>query len=453
MENKNPADFEKGFENGIISIDKENYANFLAEDVNFLHLSKQKNELEKSISEIKLNIEIQRKELLNFSSEKHQIYVEYGEQLHQKQQIEENIETRKEKIATYEAERKSDFTPYPFLAGFIYLLAGLTFIFGDLIISHEIVAYALNIRNKFEGWAFAVGLAGVSILLKPAYDRLIEQPYLKNETKNARKYHGIFQGFLIFIALGTLGVLGFFRYESYKIAELKKGLNQEIKALQQQSTPLITGQAIQVDPALNAQIEAKLKTYNELNVELVNSPWAMLSFVLSGVLFAIAGAICLGIAFPSLTVYWRRWFHFNINIWRNKRKIRLLIKKENKFLKSYFKNKAKVDFITEQTLILPQISELEISKINLEENLKAVIKELRVSLEKARQNFYSDGYDTGNTNAKNMTDEELEEFRKLLLEKLKYGRPEAEGSRAYRSNGLRPHQALRKAISENFRGN
>ena len=65
------------------------------------------------------------------------------------------------------------------LAGIIYLAAGITFIFGDLIISHEIVAYALNIRDNYEAWAFAIGLAMLSVLLKPAYDRLVEQPFIR----------------------------------------------------------------------------------------------------------------------------------------------------------------------------------------------------------------------------------------------------------------------------------
>jgi hypothetical protein len=40
----------------------------------------------------------------------------------------------------------------------------------------------------------------------------------------------------------------------------------------------------------------------------------MLAFVLSGVMFAIAGAICLGIAFPILVAYIRIWFQIPMKI-------------------------------------------------------------------------------------------------------------------------------------------
>ena len=87
------------------------------------------------------------------------------------------------------AKRRTKASPdYSLFAGLLFLVAGISFLAGDLIISHEIVAYALNIRNPNEAWAFAVGLAMVSILLKPAYDRLIEQPYQENPEKNGLKY-------------------------------------------------------------------------------------------------------------------------------------------------------------------------------------------------------------------------------------------------------------------------
>ena len=124
------------------------------------------------------------------------------------------------------------------LAGLFFFAAGLAFVFGDLIISHEIVAYALNIRNNYEAWAFAIGLAMISILLKPAYDRLIEKPYTDQHTQQARSRYAWFKVGLAGFAIVTLGILGWFRYEAYRTDKLKEAINKSVKNLQLNATPL-----------------------------------------------------------------------------------------------------------------------------------------------------------------------------------------------------------------------
>ncbi|MFB0908463.1 MAG: hypothetical protein QMB03_09350, partial [Spirosomataceae bacterium] len=185
----------------------------------------------------------------------------------------------------------------------LYLLAGVAFVAGDLIISHEIVAYALNIRNNVEAWLFAIGLASLSILLKPAYERLVEQPYLNDYHEKTTRIYGYFQTFLVVFAMGTMVVLGWFRYEAYKTDKLKDGINKQIQALQLESQPIDPSQPVD-NQALILKMDEKLQAFDSLNMTLVNSTWALLSFVLSGVLFAVAGAICLGIAFPILHTFW-----------------------------------------------------------------------------------------------------------------------------------------------------
>ena len=113
------------------------------------------------------------------------------------QQIDDNLLN----IKRLEGKRNRNESPYSLLAGILYLFAGIAFVTGDLIISHEIVAYALNIRDNYEAWAFAVGLAMLSVLLKPAYDRLVEQPYLTEYSPKTKKTYAIFQGFLLFFRI------------------------------------------------------------------------------------------------------------------------------------------------------------------------------------------------------------------------------------------------------------
>jgi hypothetical protein len=332
------------------------------------------------------------------------------------------------------------------------LVAGITFVAGDLIISHEIVAYALNIRNTFEAWAFACGLAGVSVLLKPAYERLIEQPYLTQYSAKTKRIYGYFQLVLVIISLGTLSVLGWFRYESYKTDRLKQSLNQEIKALQQDASSVILNGATVENPALNAQIAEKLKEYAALNQKLVDSPWALWSFVLSGVLFAIAGAICLGIAFPILQVFWKRWFYFWPKTWGANRRIRKREKQLIQIKKPWIEAKAALEHTEQKLSLLTSLAELETEKKHLEQEYTELNEKIKLAIESARVSHYNVGYESGLSNRNLMTDAEFEEYRKKNFSNLRNQKLENEdkSSKTYRTNGLRPHQALRKAITEQF---
>ena len=115
--------------------------------------------------------------------------------------------------------------------GWIYFIAGWVFILGDLIISHEIVAYALQIRGQFESWAFAVGLALLSILLKPAYDHWIEKP---NQPGVKGKGYRTFHALIAFLTLLTVGILGWFRFEAYQVEQQKMEVNRQLRQWQLQ---------------------------------------------------------------------------------------------------------------------------------------------------------------------------------------------------------------------------
>ena len=451
----NGEDFEKGFENGIDNLERANYEGYLSSEVSIDWLLGNKEIVNEDLAETKTSLENTRIEKLEILKQKQEILTEYEEQNHLTAQLENEIADKQNRIAEIKELKKQNQSPYPMLAGIIYLAAGITFIFGDLIISHEIVAYALNIRNTFEAWAFAFGLAGVSVLLKPAYERLIEQPYLTQANASSKKAHGYFQLILVVISIGTLSVLGWFRYEAYKTDKLKEAINREIKSLQLEATPLISGGQTVENPLLTQKIEQKLREYGALNQQLVNSPWALLSFVLSGVLFALAGAICLGIAFPVLQVYWKRWLQYNPEIKRANRQIRKKTKALNEIKKPWFKGKSLLDLADQKLELLPDLEELKAKKTKLEGELLVLNEKIKLAIESARVSTYNEGYESGNTNRDNLSAEDLESYRKNILEKIKQSREDSNDRtpRTYKTNGMRPHQALRKAITNSFNEN
>ncbi|HET6232210.1 MAG TPA: hypothetical protein VFE05_19205 [Longimicrobiaceae bacterium] len=163
--------------------------------------------------------------------------------------------------------------------GTLFLAAGLVFIAGDVVMSQKIVADALgltgsNFLGVDESWMFALGLAMISIVLKPAYDRLVETPYWQG--KRTR-----FTAVICTLALAsfvTLWVLGAFRAESY-------GTQTKITMLQ-------------ANAALSAA--EKGSRLMDLQEQMLSSSLARWSFILSGTLFAAAGAVSLSIGLRYL---------------------------------------------------------------------------------------------------------------------------------------------------------
>ncbi|HHP7237084.1 hypothetical protein [Longibacter sp.] len=169
----------------------------------------------------------------------------------------------------------------------LYTIAGVFFIAGDVIMSREIVANALKLPGTVEPWVFAIGLAMLAILVKPAYDRLVEDRYWDGRT-------GWFTATISVCATGalaTLWILGAFRSTAF-VSNTK---------MQRLTTELLQTQ----DPGRIAEIEAQV---GMLQQSLIASPLGYWAFVLSGVLFALAGAVCLGIGLRHFRdAYHLRW--------------------------------------------------------------------------------------------------------------------------------------------------
>src|SRR5690606_26104226 len=148
---------------------------------------------------------------------------------------------------------------------------------------------------------------------------------------------------------------------------------------------------------------------DELNMTLVNSPWALLSFVLSGVLFAIAGAVSLGMALPVLQHFWYRWFQIDIRLWLLKRRRKRLVKRKN-VVYSELTEKMKLNNIAENDLqTWPTIETLNQEEKVLKEEIAGLEEERKLALTDSRILSYGDGYDKGELMKDMMTHERSEE--------------------------------------------
>ncbi|CAH0996569.1 hypothetical protein EMA8858_02701 [Emticicia aquatica] len=461
-ENYYNSDFQHGYVIGVENIrkdkDKEEdpYEGYLSSHITYEWL--QERIAEKQVEVTKLDAEIaETKEKQKTSFDKLQEHV-MGIGTHSRKVgfIQEQINNNSQRLTYLEDKRNRSESPYSLFAGILYFFAGIAFVTGDLIISHEIVAYALNIRDNYEAWAFAIGLAMLSVLLKPAYDRLVEQPYINDYSPQTKRTYAIFQGFLIAFSVATMLILGWFRYEAYKTDKLKESINKQIKSMQLGSQSMDpTATSATDNQAIIQKMDEQLKAYDKLNLDLVNSPWALMSFVLSGVLFAIAGAICLGISFPIMQAYWYRWLQAGPSIQRIKKKNLKLIE-ELKIAEDELAQQVIQKSILENDLaLLPNLNELKAEKREIVAHIEEMLSRSKVADQDRRINTFDDGLEKGKANREEMTEDEYEEFRSTSVRQMRNAQDTKtdSGPKVYRNNGLRPHQALRKVITEQFNQN
>ncbi len=450
---ENP-DFQHGYSNGLEDVDKQTYEGYLSSQVHVEWLQQQLQQKKQELHTTDERIEQRKTRYKQAFDSLQDKLLKISLASKQKERLEAELFDLDESQHSLQKKRLASAHTYSLFAGIVYFVAGVAFVTGDLIISHEIVAYALNIHNTNEAWAFAVGLAMISVLLKPAYERLIESPYSEQRQTGTPKSYIWFKGITVAFALATLFVLGWFRYEAYKADKAKEHINRTIKSLNNQVFDPLNPTA-PPPPAIQAQIEQKMREFDSINQQLINSGWALASFVLSGLLFALAGAICLGIAFPVLQCYWYRWLQIDPQLRRlhkKRQKLMPLIQAEETTLSE---NIVQKNILEHELQLDNDQSELVSQQKDIIEDIKYLQEQLRLAQTDARIASYNDGFGKGSMVRDAINQDELQQFVREnyfnisnLATKAKNASPEK--ALYSRRSSLRPYQQLRKLISDDF---
>jgi hypothetical protein len=450
MEPTTNPDFQHGYTSGVEGVNRETYEGYLSSQVNTDWLTEriQEKRTELTTAERQLAESTEANQTAFASLQTHALQVDrLTKQLGRRESDRQGLESDRTSLR----ERRTKAAPdYSLLAGLLFLVAGISFLAGDLIISHEIVAYALNIRNPNEAWAFAVGLAMVSVLLKPAYDRLIEQPYQENPVQYGRRYGRFKMGLAVFSVL-TLAVLGWFRYEAYRTDQLKAAINKSVRQLQLNTDP--TAGTQDLSAATLNKIEKQLSESSELNLALVNSPWALLSFVLSGILFALAGAVCLGISLPVLSAFWFRWLQADVKLWKLRRRLKRLDKEIVPIEAALSEQRIQQNILQHNLDLLPELNALKDRREAIYADLTTLYAELKLAHTDSRISNFNDGYGQGEATLTNLSDDEQQQLRKEMLSLHNSGRNSTSENRTAsgtngKQNGLRPYQNIRKFLED-----
>ncbi|GAB3711787.1 hypothetical protein GCM10027592_49730 [Spirosoma flavus] len=457
MEPTNSPDFQHGYNSGMEGVNRETYEGYLSSQISTDWLTERIQEKRTELTNLDRQLadatEDNRSAFADLQN--HVLQVErLSKQVKQKEDDRQAVEVERDALKERRAKHAPD---YSLLAGLLFLVAGISFLAGDLIISHEIVAYALNIRNTNEAWAFAFGLAMVSILLKPAYDRLIEKPYQENPEQNRSKYEK-FKIILAVFSVLTLAVLGWFRYEAYRTDQLKAAINKSVKQLQLNTDPSAATQVL--TPSTMNKIEKQLSESSELNLALVNSPWALLSFVLSGILFALAGAVCLGIALPVLSAFWFRWLQADIKLGKLRRRLKRINKEIEPLEAQLAEQRSRQEVLQHNLDLLPSLNGLREQRQALQNEISDLLAELKLAQTDSRISNFNDGYGQGEATRHNgMSDDEKRQVQKEMGNLQTNGRKRTDEPRSVntpsttngangKTNGLRPYQNVRKFLSD-----
>ncbi|WP_138485216.1 hypothetical protein [Dyadobacter bucti] len=449
------GDYQHGYSSGIEGVDRQVYETFLSSNVNHVWLQERLESKKEDLQSVRNRYQdtIQRQKTA-FDKLQNEItgLNNATKQINDLEISVADIDSTTEELKDKRAEKSPT---YSLIAGLIFLAAGISFVAGDLIISHEIVAYALNIRNPNEAWAFAIGLAMLSILLKPAYDRLVEEPYHNEAAPKGKSRYAGFKLTLSIFAIVTLIILGWFRYEAYRTDKLKEAINKSVKNLQLNAVDPLTGAPVN-SPELTNKIEEALRNSDQLNLDLVNSPWALLSFVLSGVLFAVAGAVSLGMALPVLQGFWYRWLQVDPKLWRLRRRRKRILKQMEPLQKSLASHLSQKNILENDIAVMPKWEDLKEEETRIRAEIEALELERKMALTSSRIQSFGDGYAHGQVTRDVMSEEEYDTWKNshLTISNLALrAKSNSTSDRAVprtKSSGMRPHQAIRKAITDRF---
>lgn len=287
---------DRGFTNGVLGLAQEPFSDWLEADeqLKFAWSQLTGNQQKLFLTEQKLDKGIAAwKQYYQETTEEHNKLAEY----------EQKEIYLKNKISSQEAEseeKKSILNRltslYSWVPSVLLCLAGFVFIGADVGITHDIVINALNQPPGTESWLFAFALAFVAFVFKPAFDRILEKNY---HDPVVRKRNHIFLVGVAAFALLTLTVMGFFRGQTDAERNQLKDLRNELTTIQDQAD--VNDDDSQTE-SLKATLTSKEAEIKQKQDNIIENGFRLWIFILSSILFAVSGTICLSIGMNSTEV-------------------------------------------------------------------------------------------------------------------------------------------------------
>lgn len=444
------SSYEEGLINGVIEAEKQPFLDFLGNSGDHESAVEQLNDLNKKIQAKKEEIrqtkeqwiELKRKQKENEESEAlQQERIDY---------LKKKADSWSKETAGLQETVSSLKLEFPIVPSLLFLVAAFVFIISDVIFTQSVVAYLFNMK-EWEGWLIAAGLACITFLIKPLIDRTIEHPY-KDKLHVKRVY--VFYLIVSIAAIVMLGVLGYLRLEGVSFVNENNASSI--------STAVTEGDLSQVG---NNETSTQKKIIPK---EVLYSWYSTTLFVLSSILFALAGAIGLSISLPNLGAAGRKirkkaWVPIIKNqLQKNQEKVDSLRVTQNQF------RVEKEDALNRIALLRP-IPELQQELLTMEQSITGLKEQIFKSQTLAEQSWYGEGYNRGSKFRLNgeLTFTPFQILRSILRgffwtsgKPRSYGNPPRRPSSEHSQNGAPVskesgylHQELRRMIDYTFTKN
>ena len=424
-----------GFHNGVyrIEADNDSFPGFLNNS----------NDLDKTIDLQKLNMveveECQRK--LRTAEEDFKKFT--IDKIAAKEKIEalsvqiDKVEIDKHGISDrnrfLSALREQTKPEYGWIPAILFLIAGMIFIWGDVTVTIDITSKGFDMKEE-DGRMFAIGLALTVFLIKPLLDRMFEKPFQKAGFELNKAYKT-----LLFFITG-LGIVMLFFLGQFR-SEAKTSISKLSEIYNQQAAPEITERQASI---LQSQA-------NNITTQLADNWWGRWGMVLSAIVFAIGGAMCLSVCFPSLTTLTNRYWFIPFRRWTNKVFI-------NRYTKTI--SALNTEYLANRTLLANAESRLSNMDLLLMHEAMVAAKKRQLELidlyYQVRQfkenNLYKDGFNRGDKYSLE-GDLKFKIFDPMALDNKNNG-SEKNGHSSIdpkaRNYTRRPFVKIRKMIADNY---
>lgn len=376
------SSYQHGFTNGVLQIqpDEDSFFRFLQHQREIERLQEKRRSC--GIEMEKLRNELSGKRLIQLDKRKAMIsgklHAEYSE--NQVARLQGKIEKVANKHAGLSEKREHIRPEYAWLPALFFLIAGLVFVGADIVVTRDITASGFDMAGV-DGWLFSFGLAFTAFLIKPFLDRVYEKPF----QQSGHLLRTSFRILLLMIVLAgivMLFFLGSFRSDAKNIkAEINKN-TEVIKTLE-------AAYPVDADKVNDARVRIERSVQN-----LSENPAGKTGLILSGILFAIGGGLCLSVAFPSLTALLNRYYFLPLRIGFLQTSKRMLNARLRRRMLELTKNRETVK-LAETELELLSIPELEAQFKKSQEQEEATADQIYGEKALRDQLLYLDGKERG----------------------------------------------------------
>jgi hypothetical protein len=264
--------YVRGRVDGVVALEPAHFAGYLehtvAEESLTRRLEAARHELETAKSEAR-EAEERRARAVALERTNEPLKAEVG----RLQVVAHRLEERKEQLATGPAATGQASVVY----GLLFLAAALIFVGGEVSVALMVIADGLEMDTG-KALLFALGLAMIPVLMKPAFDQLVARPLREGDVRPFR---------VVLLSASAIGLLALVMLAIFRNASL----SADMAATLAEQNPHLSQE--QIYNRVSALLEGR-----------VNNIWGQSGLVLAAVAFAFGGTICLSYGMTAMTAWW-----------------------------------------------------------------------------------------------------------------------------------------------------